>query len=126
MELVWVLTTGGYCDGHSGPANYYSPIEINVSERKIKLSEFSKLVWCVCPEIDFDNKLEKEIRDKISTGTSFLCKQKYRNGERVFGYYFINSEGKLDIKPLDDNDETIYKQFINLLVDTCVYHNIYD
>lgn len=123
MELVWILTGGDY-DIH-GISNYYNLIEFDILERSIKLSDLSKESHCVSPKIKIDSILEKKIRDKIVNGISFLCKNEINyNDKRYFnfGYYFINSEGKLEIKPIhDDESKKIYNQFINLLIDNCLY-----
>ncbi len=124
MDLIWILAGGDY-DAHSGEIKNYNLIEVDALEMSIKLSNLSKQVYLVRPEIEMDNVLEKEIRDKISTGISFLCKNEvYCNGKRDlnFGYYFINFEGQLDIKPLHNSHKTIYNQFINLLIENCVYN----
>jgi hypothetical protein len=124
MELVWILTGGDY-DVHAGESKYYNLIEIDVLERYIKISNLTKEVYCIRPETDMDAALEKKIRDKITSGTSFLCKNEiYYNNKRYFnfGYYFINSEGHLEIKPIRDECKTIYNQFVYLLVDNCSYN----
>jgi len=122
MELVWILT-GGDCDIH-GQSKYYNLIEFDILERHIKLSNLSKEVSCINHKIKIDTKLENMIRDKILSGISFLCKNEINyNDKRYFnfGYYFINSEGKLEIKPIHDESKKIYNQFINLLIDNCLY-----
>ena len=124
MELVWILTGGDY-DVHAGESKYYNLIEFDILERHINLSNLSKEVYSITPEIKIDTELEAKIRDKISIGTSFLCKNEiYCNNKRYFnfGYYFINLEGQLGIKPLHNSHKTIYNQFINLLIDNCVYN----
>jgi hypothetical protein len=122
MDLVWILTGGDY-DFHSGEIKNYNLVEFDVLKRSIKLSDVSRQVYVVRPEIEMDNVLRKEIRDKIASGISFLCKNEtYCNGKReyCFGYYFINLEGQLEIKPLH-NYRKMYDQFINLVLDNCVY-----
>ena len=125
MELVWILTGGDY-DVHAGESKYYNLIEFDILERRIKLSNLSKEVYHITPEIKIDNALEKKIRDKIASGTSFLCKNEiYCNNKRYFnfGYYFINLEGQLEIKPIRDECKIIYNQFVNLLIENCIYNN---
>lgn len=121
MELIWILTGGDY-DIH---IKYYNLIELDILENRVKLSELSTQLHRVQSGIKIDNTLEKKIRDKISTGTSFLCKNEiYCNNKRIlkFGYYFINLEGQLEIKPLHNNYKTIYDQFVNVLIENCVYN----
>ena len=123
MELVWILT-GGDNDSHCGESKYYNLIEIDILERRIELSKFSLKDYRITPKIKMDNVLESKIREKISSGTSFLCKNEiYCNDKRNinFGYYYINLEGQLEIKPIRDECKTIYNQFINLLIDNCLY-----
>ncbi len=128
MELVWVLT-GGDVDGYDGVIKHYNLIEFDVLERYIKLSEISKRVYYYNTEIindDFNEKIKEKIRNKIETGTSFLCKNEiYNNNNKYynFGYYTINLEGKLEIKPICHGSKMIYNQFINILIDNCVYNN---
>jgi hypothetical protein len=126
MDLIWILT-GGDFDGHAGEIKHYNLIEFDVLERKLKLSDISKRLYCINPKIIIDdNKFKEIIRNKIETGTSFLCKNEiYNNNKKYynFGYYIINLEGNLEIKPIRYGSEIIYNQFINLLIDNCLYNN---
>jgi hypothetical protein len=126
VELIWILT-GGDFDGHAGEILNYNLIEFDILERKLKLSDISKRLYCINPKIIIDdNKLKEIIRNKIESGTSFLCKNEiYNNNIKYynFGYYIINLEGNLEIKPIRHGSEIIYNQFINLLIDNCVYNN---
>jgi hypothetical protein len=128
MDLIWILTGGGV-DGYDGVIKHYNLIEFDVLERHIKLSDISKRVYCYNSEIindGFKEKIKEKIRNKIETGISFLCKNEiYNNNKKYynFGYYIINLEGNLEIKPIRHGSEIIYNQFINLLIDNCVYNN---
>jgi hypothetical protein len=127
MDLIWVLT-GGDVFGYDGVIKHYNLIEFDVLERKIKLSDLSKRVHCYNSEIindGFNEKIKENIRNKIETGTSFLCKNEIYNNDKKyynFGYYIINLEGNLEIKPIRYGSEIIYQQFINLLIENCVYN----
>jgi hypothetical protein len=124
MDLIWILSGGDY-DDHAGEIKCYKLIEFDTLDRRIKLSELSKCVNCINSEITLDDLLEEKIRNKIETGTSFLCKNEiYNNNKRYFnfGYYIINLEGKLQIKPVRDECKIIYNQFIRLLIDNCIYN----
>jgi hypothetical protein len=125
MDLIWILT-GGDVDGHAGDIKHYNLIEFDVLERKLKLSDISKRLYCINPQITIDDKLKEIIRNKIETGTSFLCKNEIYNNDKKyynFGYYIINLEGNLEIKPIRHGSEMIYNQFIHLLLDNCLYNN---
>jgi len=125
MDLILILT-GGDVTNHTRESKNYNLIEFDPLHRRIKLSELSTTVSDTNSEIVIDSYLQKNMVDKIRTGTSFLCKNEiYHNNKRCFnlGYYIISSDGKLEIKPLKDECKVIYNQFINLLIENCVYNN---
>jgi hypothetical protein len=87
MNLIWVLT-GGDFDGHCGDIKTYNLIEFDILEKQLKLSNLSKHLYSIRPEIIIDNDTLKEnIRNKIATGISFLCKNETYNNDKKYLCY---------------------------------------
>lgn len=125
MELVWILT-GGNIDSEHREIKRYCLITYDKLERRIKISNISRLIYFPDNKT-IDENILKKIQDEMDMGTFFLSKLDiYCNGQKYFkfGYY-----GKLENEyihvEIKDPLNFIYNQFINLLVNNSVLEMSY-
>jgi hypothetical protein len=124
MDLIWILTglTGGGYDGHAGAIKYYNAIEYDNLDNTIKISEFYKSLYRICPE-KTDDSILPIINKELDKGKKFLCKTDiYYNGNRLFEFgYYSKKNGEYKYTTFSNTkNKIIYKKLVALLIDNCM------